>query len=81
MVGRKEVLVLAISLGVGLGVEFVPELFRNIPENITRVFQSGITSGGLTAIVVNAILSLKRFNDEDELIESPAADENETDYQ
>ncbi len=53
---RRGITILALSLGLGLGVQFVPEIvshFSMIPKSI---FGSPITTGGLTAIVLNIIL-------------------------
>ena len=52
-IGRKETLVLAVSLSLGLGVELIPDILINAPDAIKGIFSSGITTGGLTAIVAN----------------------------
>lgn len=61
---RKAVLVLAVSLAFGMGVELMPDILRNTPDDVRTIFSSGITTGGLTAIIANAVLSL--FPDEKE---------------
>lgn len=58
-IGRKETLVLAVSLSLGLGVELIPDILINAPDAIKGIFSSGITTGGLTAIVVNAVIRVK----------------------
>lgn len=57
--GRKEILVLAISLAGGLSVEFMPEILSGFPEQIRSVFSSGITTGGLLAIFTNLAIRMK----------------------
>lgn len=55
--GSREILIIAVSLGIGLGVTMVPDILKNIaPEEIKNVFSSGITSGGLTAILLSIVL-------------------------
>ncbi|WP_276964939.1 nucleobase:cation symporter-2 family protein [Bacteroides graminisolvens] len=58
-IGRKETLVLAVSLSLGLGVELIPDILINAPDAIKGIFSSGITTGGLTAIVANAVICVK----------------------
>ena len=56
--GRKEMLILAISLGTGLGAHFVPEVFTNMPKLIKDIGHSPIAVGGMVAIVTNLTLSI-----------------------
>ena len=57
--GRKEILVLAISLAGGLSVEFMPEILSGFPETLRSIFSSGITTGGLLAIFSNLLIRIK----------------------
>lgn len=55
--GPREILIIAVSLGIGLGVTMVPDILKNVaPAEIKNVFSSGITAGGLTAILLSIIL-------------------------
>ena len=58
-IGRKETLVLAVSLSLGLGVELMPDVLKQAPEAIRSIFSSGITTGGLTAIIANVVIRVK----------------------
>ena len=58
-IGRKETLVLAVSLSLGLGVELMPDILAHAPQAIKGIFSSGITTGGLTAIIANAVIRIK----------------------
>ena len=58
-INRKATLVIAISFSLGLGVELVPEMLSQLPEGVRSVFSSGITTGGLTAILTNAFICIK----------------------
>jgi xanthine permease XanP len=55
--GRKEMLILAISLGSGLGSHFVPEVFSNMPKLIQDIGHSSIAVGGMSAILATVLLS------------------------
>ncbi len=54
---RKAILVLACSLSFGLGVELMPSVLQNMPDSVRTIFSSGITTGGLVAIIANLILN------------------------
>lgn len=58
-INRKAVLVLAVSFACGLGVELVPDIFMQAPGWVKGIFSSGITTGGLTAIIANAVIRIK----------------------
>ena len=58
-IDRKATLVMAISFSFGLSVELVPEILCAMPETIRGIFSSGITTGGLTAILANALIRIK----------------------
>ena len=58
-INRKATLVLAVSLSLGLGVELMPDILNTAPEAIKGIFSSGITTGGLTAIIANVLIRVK----------------------
>ena len=41
--GRREILIIAVSLGIGLGLAFVPEVLSQTPKAIQQIFGSAIT--------------------------------------
>ncbi|MFH7242897.1 MAG: uracil-xanthine permease family protein [Spirulina sp.] len=53
---RRSIILVAISLALGLGVVYHPEIFDGKPALIKNIFSSGISTGGLTAIVLNTVL-------------------------
>jgi xanthine permease XanP len=57
---RRACTIAAVSFGLGLGVTFVPELGRSLPTVIKDIFSSGIATGGLCALLLNAALPGKR---------------------
>ncbi len=58
-INRKATLVIAISFSFGISVELVPEILSQLPEAIRNIFSSGITTGGLVAILANALIRIK----------------------
>ncbi|RKX89306.1 MAG: xanthine permease XanP [Spirochaetes bacterium] len=62
VIDRRGMLIIAISLGLGLGVSFRPEILSQMPSIVKQIFGSAITTGGLTAIFLNIVLprSLKK---------------------
>ena len=53
---KRNSIILAVALGLGLGVTFVPEILENMPPLIKSLFASGISTGGITALLLNLIL-------------------------
>lgn len=51
-INRREAVIAATAVGVGLGVAFEPEVFSVLPE----VFRNAIAAGGIAAVVLNLIL-------------------------
>ena len=58
-IDRKATLVMALSFSLGLSVELVPEILSQLPETIRNIFASGITTGGVTAILSNILICIK----------------------
>ena len=58
-INRKATLVLAVSLSLGLGVELMPDILNAAPDAVKGIFASGITTGGLTAILSNILIHVK----------------------
>lgn len=55
-VGRRSLIIVSVSLALGLGVTFAPEIFSDKPMIIKSLFSSGISTGGLSAILLNWLL-------------------------
>lgn len=56
---RKAILVMVVSFSFGLAVEFEPDILNFLPDNIKSLFTSGITTGGLVAIISNFMIRIK----------------------
>ena len=53
---RRASTIAAVSLGLGLGVTFVPETLDAMPAFVRNMFSSGIATGGMCALLLNAVL-------------------------
>ncbi len=53
---KRNSIILAVAMGLGLGVTFVPEILENMPALVKSIFASGISTGGITALLLNLIL-------------------------
>jgi len=53
---HREMLIVALSLAVGLGVQMVPQVLHPLPATARMVLGSAITAGGLTALALNALI-------------------------
>ena len=56
---NRDMIILAVSLAMGLGVTLVPDILKNMPQLIKNIFASGITTGGIFAILLNVLLPRK----------------------
>jgi xanthine permease XanP len=57
---RRNTLILATSLGVGLGVSFVPQITAALPTALRNALSSGIATGGMCALLLNIVLPGER---------------------
>lgn len=55
-INNRTILIIATSIGLGLGVTFRPEILANLPESLKMIFSSGISTGTITALVLNVLL-------------------------
>lgn len=67
---RRETLIVATALGIGLGVSYDPQIFRVLPDSVYVLFENPICAGGVTAIILNLLIPhVKKYGQEDELEE------------
>jgi xanthine permease len=55
---NENLLIIACSVGMGLGVTVVPNLFAHLPQSIQILTSNGIVAGSLTAIVLNIVFNV-----------------------
>jgi len=51
-------MIIACSVGMGLGVTVVPELFAQLPSSIQILTSNGIVAGSVTAIILNIVFHM-----------------------
>jgi xanthine permease XanP len=54
--GHREGLIVALSLGVGLGAASQPEWVHGLPGVFQTFLESSVSAGGLTALLLNVVL-------------------------
>ncbi|MGB2926388.1 MAG: nucleobase:cation symporter-2 family protein [Limnothrix sp.] len=76
---RRALLVVGTSFAMGLGVTYMPDILNNLPPILKSIFSSGISAGGLTAIVLNAVIpeSVSDSDPESEMMEDELGLEGE----
>jgi xanthine permease len=55
---QENLLIIACSVGMGLGVTAVPDLFSQMPESVKILTNNGIVAGSLTAIFLNIVFNV-----------------------
>lgn len=53
---RRNLVILAVALTLGLGVEFRPQVVQAVPEGLRTLAGSGLILGGLAALLLNVVL-------------------------
>jgi xanthine permease len=54
---NSNMLVVACSIGIGLGITVVPNLLDHTPQIFKSIFSSGIVSASVAAVILNAFLN------------------------
>ncbi len=54
---NKNMLIIAISVGLGIGVTSVPSLFQYLPASVQTLMSNGMVVGGLAAVILNLLLN------------------------
>lgn len=55
-IDRRRSLIIATSLGMGLGVLMVPDVLQGLPSVLQNILSSSVTSAGFTAIVMSLLI-------------------------
>lgn len=70
---HRNVLIIATSLGLAMGVAFVPDVFKQTPQLIQNVFGSAVTVSGIIAITLDLVLP-KSYGTEYDIHEEDASE-------
>lgn len=65
---NENLLIVAVSVGIGLGASVVPGVFAHIPETIRLLFENGIVIGSFTAILLNMLFNQENKQSEMDLL-------------
>ncbi|WP_058301329.1 nucleobase:cation symporter-2 family protein [Gorillibacterium timonense] len=57
---HENLLIIAISVGIGMGVSVMPEIFGKLPERLQVLADSGIVAGSVTAVLLNILFNMTR---------------------
>lgn len=55
-ISNRNLLIMATSIGLGLGVTFRPDFLAKLPDALKMIFSSGISTGTIVALLLNLIL-------------------------
>lgn len=61
---QENLLIVACSIGVGLGITVAPDLFNGLPDGIKIITDSGIVMGSLTAFLLNLVFNVLKSRGE-----------------
>lgn len=64
--GQREGVIVALSLGMGLGLPTQHGLLQSLPTLLQSLLESGISAGGLTALVLNLVWPAKKVEEDGE---------------
>jgi xanthine permease XanP len=70
---RRSMLIIATSFGVGLGIAAQPALLHHMPKLVQNLFDSAITSGGITALLMSLLLPKEKSTVYEEISEPEGA--------
>ncbi len=52
---RRTMVILAVAIGLGLGVELRPDVLQGFPGGLRTFFGTGLVTGGLVALMLNLV--------------------------
>ena len=52
----RNLLIIALSIGLGLGVTVYPQIFQTLPQTVQLFLSNGIVVASLSATILNLIL-------------------------
>lgn len=55
---QENLLIIACSIGIGMGVTAVPQIFEQMPSSIRILTDNGIVAGSITAFILNLFFNV-----------------------
>ncbi|WP_458735806.1 uracil-xanthine permease family protein [Zobellella taiwanensis] len=71
---RRNMMIIAISVGMGIGVSTVPDVLQALPKTVANILSSPVAMGAITAILLSLVLPENRVEEEDLAEVEPATD-------
>ncbi|MBL1376687.1 uracil-xanthine permease family protein [Zobellella iuensis] len=71
---RRNMMIIAISVGMGIGVSTVPDVLQELPKTVSNILSSPVAMGAITAILLSLILPEQKGAEEDSIAEAEQAD-------
>ena len=72
---RRDMMIVAISVGLGIGVSSVPTVLQELPKTLANILSSPVAMGAISAILLSIILpEQKHEDDEIEVVDTTPAD-------
>lgn len=53
---RRDMMIIAVSFGIGLGIDAEPDFLSQLPPMVKNLFGSAVASGGIAAMLLNVLL-------------------------
>jgi len=70
----ENLFIVAVSVGLGLGVAVVPQMFAHLNPTLSMLVSNGIVVGSLAAIILNYIFNYRQgYNTEEDLVVAEGA--------
>jgi xanthine permease XanP len=60
---RRNLLIMAVSFGLGLGVALRPEIFQHLPSALNGILSNPVTVAGISAIFLTLVLSEEKSSE------------------
>lgn len=60
---KRNMLIIAVGVAIGMSVTMRPEILAHFPDSIRVIFSSGITAGSLVALLLNVVLRVSRSDE------------------
>ncbi|MEW9676102.1 nucleobase:cation symporter-2 family protein [Lentibacillus sp. L22] len=70
-------MIIACSVGMGLGVTVAPDLFAHLPASVQILTSNGIVAGSFTAIILNIVFNMLPSRSQNKKAETPVLYEQE----
>ncbi|MBR9858614.1 MAG: purine permease [Gammaproteobacteria bacterium] len=71
---RRNMMIVAISVGMGIGVSTVPAVLQALPDMLENILKSPVAMGAITAIALSLILPEHKIAEESEVDATVAAE-------